>query len=70
MQNSKENTYPIPPELLTLAIIRKHYLPLGSRTLFRMIATGTFPKADISIGGKTRLWKRVTVVSWIEQKSK
>jgi len=49
MQNSKENTYPIPPELLTLAIIRKHYLPLGSRTLFRMIATGTFPKADISI---------------------
>lgn len=55
------------PELLTLSLIRKHYVPLGARTLFRMIAAGTFPKADIAIGGKTRFWKRSTVESWIEQ---
>ena len=55
------------PELLTLAMIRKHYVPLGARTLFRMIAAGAFPKADISIGGKTRFWRRSTVVGWIEK---
>jgi predicted DNA-binding transcriptional regulator AlpA len=54
-----------PPELLTLALIRRHYVPLGTRTLFRMIASGTFPRADIAIGGKTRFWKRSTVESWI-----
>jgi predicted DNA-binding transcriptional regulator AlpA len=58
---------PTPPELLTLAMIRRHYVPLGARTLFRMIAAGTFPKADIAIGGKTRFWKRSTVESWIAQ---
>jgi predicted DNA-binding transcriptional regulator AlpA len=55
------------PELLTLAMVRERYVPLGARTLFRMIAAGTFPKADISIGAKTRLWKRSTVESWIEK---
>lgn len=56
-----------PPELLTLALIRKHYVPLGTRTIFRMIAAGTFPKADIALGGKTRFWKRSTVEGWIEK---
>lgn len=59
-----------PPELLTLSMIRMHYIPLGLRTLFRMIAIGSFPKADIAIGGKTRFWKRSTVESWIEQNTK
>jgi predicted DNA-binding transcriptional regulator AlpA len=54
-----------PPALLTLAMIRRYYLPLGSRTVFRMISSGQFPKADISIGGKVRLWKRETVEAWI-----
>ncbi len=58
---------PTPPELLTLTLIRKHYIPLGARTLFRMISAGTFPRADIAIGGKTRFWKRSTVESWIER---
>jgi len=43
--------------LLSLAMIRAHYVPLAQRTLFRMIATGAFPPADIRIGGKVRLWR-------------
>jgi hypothetical protein len=31
-----------------------------------MISAGTFPAADISIGGKLRLWKRQTIDAWIE----
>jgi predicted DNA-binding transcriptional regulator AlpA len=54
-----------PPALLTLALIREHYLPIGERTVFRLISAGKFPKADIGIGGKIRLWKRATVENWI-----
>jgi hypothetical protein len=53
------------PALLTLALIRKHYLPVGERTVFRMISSGKFPKADIGIGTKIRLWKRETIEAWI-----
>jgi len=55
----------IPPALLTLAMIRRYYVPIASRTLFRLISSGRFPKADIGIGGKRRLWKRETVEAWI-----
>jgi len=54
-----------PPALLTLAMIRRYYLPIASRTLFRLISSGRFPKADIGIGGKLRSWKRETVEAWI-----
>ena len=53
------------PALLTLALIRQHFLPVGERTLFRMISSGRFPKADIQMGGKLRLWKKETVEKWI-----
>lgn len=55
--------------LLTLAQIRKHYVPLGARTLFRLISAGKFPKADIAVGGKLRLWKRETVEEWINTRA-
>jgi predicted DNA-binding transcriptional regulator AlpA len=58
------------PALLTLALIRQHYLPIGERTLFRLISSGRFPKADIGIGGKLRLWKRETIETWISRWSK
>jgi len=54
-----------PPQLLILAMIRQHYVPIAARTIFRMISSGRFPKADIGIGGKIRLWKRETVEAWI-----
>lgn len=54
------------PALLTKAMILKFYIPAGERTLDRWISAGTFPKADISIGGKTRYWRRETVEAWIE----
>ena len=63
------STNEAPPALLTLALIRRYYLPLGERTIFRMISAGTFPRADISKGGKLRLWKRETVEQWIEDQS-
>jgi len=58
-----------PPVLLTLAMIRRHYVPLGERTIFRMISAGTFPKADVAIGRKLRLWKRETVEAWIARQT-
>jgi len=54
-----------PPQLLTLQWVRRLYVPLGERTLFRLIATGKFPKADVRIGGKLRLWRRETIEQWI-----
>jgi predicted DNA-binding transcriptional regulator AlpA len=55
-----------PPALLTLALIREHYVPAGERTLHRWIASGQFPKPDIAIGGKVRYWKKETVQAWID----
>jgi len=54
------------PALLTKRLIRQHYLPAGQRTLDRWISAGTFPRPDITIGGKVRYWKRETVEGWIE----
>ena len=57
------------PALLTLALIRQYYFPVGSRTLFRLIASGKFPRADLRMGSKLRLWKRETVVAWIKSRT-
>ena len=54
-----------PPALLTKTLILQFYLPAGGRTLDRWISAGTFPRPDISIGGKVRYWKRETVEAWI-----
>ena len=53
------------PALLTKALIRKHYVPAGERTLDRWISSGQFPRPDIAIGGKVRYWRRETVEAWI-----
>lgn len=53
------------PALLTKALIRKHYVPAGERTLDRWVSSGTFPRPDIAIGGKVRYWRRETVEAWI-----
>ena len=61
-----ETTSPqAPPALLTMALIRKYYVPAGERTLHRWVSSGAFPRPDISIGGKVRYWKRETVEAWI-----
>jgi predicted DNA-binding transcriptional regulator AlpA len=57
------------PALLTKALIRKLYVPMGERTLDRWIASGLFPRPDIALGGKTRYWKRETVQQWIDSHS-
>ena len=54
-----------PPALLTLALVRQHYFPVGERTVFRLISSGRFPRADIRMGGKLRLWKRETIENWV-----
>src|SRR5687767_5590812 len=36
------------PALLTIVMIREQYVPIGTRTLFRMISEGRFPKADFA----------------------
>jgi predicted DNA-binding transcriptional regulator AlpA len=60
----------MPPALLTLALIRRHYVPAGGRTLHRWISSGRFPRPDISIGAKVRYWKRETVEAWIDNHTK
>jgi hypothetical protein len=55
-----------PPALLTKALIRRYYIPVGERTLDRWISSGTFPRPDIAIGGKVRYWRRETVEAWID----
>ena len=54
-----------PPALLTLALVRRHYFPVGERTVFRPISSGRFPRADVRMGGKLRLWKRETIENWV-----
>lgn len=44
-------------------------LSIGERTLWRWVSTGTFPRPDISIGGKIRRWKYSTVQAWIDLQS-
>src|SRR5689334_18828675 len=56
------------PETLTLKLIRKHILPLSERTIYRMISMSQFPRADIVIGGKIRLWHVETLRNWIQQR--
>ena len=53
------------PALLTLELIRAHYVPAGKRTLHRWVSAGAFPKPDIALGGKVRYWRRETVEAWI-----
>lgn len=63
-------TNPAPiPALLTKRLIRRHYLPVGERTLDRWISSGTFPRPDKSLGGKVRLWLRETVELWVRSNS-
>jgi predicted DNA-binding transcriptional regulator AlpA len=57
------------PRLLTLKLIRTHYLPLAERTIYRMLSTGQFPPADIQEGGKIRLWRRETVEAWVDERA-
>lgn len=61
-----ESTVNYPPALLTAELIRRHYLPISRRAFFSWVSSGRLPKADVSIGGKVRLWKRETIESWIE----
>lgn len=57
------------PRYVSARKIREHYLDIGERTLWRWIAdpSKAFPKPAISMGGKTRLWKRADVEKWLEQ---
>ena len=57
------------PDLVDLATIRARLVPLGARTLRRMVSAGNFPRADVSIGGKIRLWRSATVREWIDQQA-
>jgi predicted DNA-binding transcriptional regulator AlpA len=54
------------PLMLTKALILRHYLPIGERTLDRWTSARIFPAPDLSMGGKVRLWQRSTVEEWIQ----
>jgi predicted DNA-binding transcriptional regulator AlpA len=58
-----------PPELLTLALIRKFYLPFSERAIWRWISAGQFPRPDMSMGAKIRMWRRSTVERWIDARA-
>ena len=67
MNQQNENSAALTiPALLQMSLIRKHFLPLAERTIYRMISEGRFPKADIVDGRKIRLWKRETIEAFID----
>jgi predicted DNA-binding transcriptional regulator AlpA len=57
------------PAVLSANLILRYVVPVGRRTFSRWLSDGTFPRADISIGGKVRLWKLETVQAWIAERS-
>lgn len=57
------------PALLSKAIIRRLFVPVGLRTLDRWISAGTFPPPDLRLNAKAVFWRRETVESWIERQA-
>lgn len=57
------------PQLLTKSLIRRHYLPVGARTLDRWISAGTFPAPDLRLTGKALFWRREAVEAWIADRA-
>jgi predicted DNA-binding transcriptional regulator AlpA len=53
------------PAMLTREMICTHIAPIKERTFFKMLSQGRFPPADISCGGKVRLWKKTTIEAWM-----
>jgi predicted DNA-binding transcriptional regulator AlpA len=53
------------PETVTLKIISQRLVPVTPRTLERWQSCGRFPKPDIAIGQRVRLWRSATVLGWI-----
>lgn len=62
------HSQPIQPQLLRMQDVAR-LVNLNARTLRRMVSAGRFPPPDKSIGAKIRLWKRHTVMDWIEDNS-
>ena len=65
-KENENNTTLVIPALMNLTFIKKHFIPLGVRTIYRMLSEGRFPKADIVDGRKIRLWKRETIEAFID----
>ena len=57
------------PALLTLALIRQHFVPAGERALHRWISSGQFPRPDIALGRKVRYRRRESIEKWIAEKA-
>lgn len=66
---AETSTVTIIPALLTMALVRKHFVPIAERTLHRWVSSGQFPRPEIAIGGKVRYWKRETVENWIDARA-
>lgn len=56
------------PEALTKHLITKLVLPVGVRTLERMLAAETFPDPDFRLGAKA-FWRRGTVLAWLNSQT-
>jgi len=44
-------------------------LGLGVRTVWRMVAQGTFPGPTVSIGERIRRWRRADVEAWVNKQA-
>jgi predicted DNA-binding transcriptional regulator AlpA len=56
-------------ELIPIAVVAK-LIGQSERTLYRLISRGDFPEAEYRRGGtvgrRIRLWRRHTVLGWID----
>lgn len=64
MNSIQHQTSPIEP-LLTVKDIAA-ILGVGKRTLQSWLAGGQLPQADVRVG-KTRRWRRETIMQWIDR---
>ena len=61
------NKTKVTPDLLSMAQISAK-TGISQRCLWRWIACGTFPKADVAVG-RIRRWRTDTVEGWIGKQS-
>lgn len=58
---------PIPDAPLRLREVRAA-TGLGKTTIYRRIALGEFPRAEIDLGGGIVAWERQAIVDWLKNR--
>lgn len=58
-----------PPLMLSRSAVRAHVGGISDTVFSRWLSSGEFPQPDIIISRKIQLWRRETLLVWIDSKS-